>query len=63
MDGKPLSESEFLRVRRAAEYLDCSEWLVWKKLTSGELKRYKLNGTGLTYVRRSELDGLMQQAK
>ena len=49
--------------KKAALYLDCSPWLLWKKLTSGELKRYKLNGTGLTYVRRSELDGLMQQAK
>ena len=57
------TEREFLRVRRAAEYLDCSEWSIWKKLTSGELKRYKVGGHGLTYVRRSELDALMQEAK
>lgn len=53
-------ESDFLRVRRAAQYLDCSEWSIWKRLTSGELKRYKLRGQGLTYVKKSELDQLMQ---
>jgi hypothetical protein len=62
-DGQAVPESEYMRIKKAALYLDCSPWLLWKKLTSGELKRYKLNGTGLTYVRRSELDGLMQQAK
>jgi excisionase family DNA binding protein len=61
---KPSSpESEFLRVRRAAQYLDCSEWSIWKKLTSGELKRYKLGGHGLTYVKRSELDALIRETQ
>jgi len=60
---KESSEVEFLRVKKAAEYLDCSEWLIWKKLTAGRLKRYSFDNGGLTYVKRSELDQLMQEAQ
>lgn len=59
---KETSEAEFLRVKKAAEYLDCSEWLIWKKLTAGRLRRYSFDNGGLTYVRRAELDELMREA-
>ena len=61
-EAKPVPESEFMRIKRAAEYLDCSEWLIWKKLTAGRLKRYSFDNGGLTYVKRAELDELMREA-
>jgi excisionase family DNA binding protein len=56
-------ESEFMRIKQAADYLGCSQWLLWKKMGDGHLKRYKFDGGGLTYVRRSELDALMSEAQ
>jgi len=56
-------ESEFMRIQQAADYLGCSQWLLWKKLGDGILRRYKFDGGGLTYVKRSELDSLMREAQ
>ena len=54
-------EGEFLRVPKAAELIGCSHWLIWKKLTAGELQRYKFGGA--TLVKRSELLNLIHEAK
>jgi excisionase family DNA binding protein len=54
-------DPEFLRVKHAAELMGCSDWTIWKKLTAGELQRYKFGS--LTMVKRSELLELVHEAE
>lgn len=48
----------FLSIRSAAKYLDCSPWLIRRKIIEGHLTPYTLPGGRKLLLRKTDVDCL-----
>lgn len=57
---QPAIRPEFVTRKTAAALLQCSDQLISKFIKAGQLRAYKL-GTHAVRIRRTDLEGLMEQ--